>query len=312
MRMKRGLKMFAPTSKTAMLATTLSSLLICHSTDVYAASFTLYATTPSNSYGSYPGTLLTVDPSTGTQTLAGPQGDLNNIEALAWDPITHNLFGTLGYYGANEGVIEKIDPSLGVATPVTTVLEGGRPAPVTALAFTPNGTLWDVVGFPGDANPTLGTINLGTGAYTPELTIPTPGQSEPYVRGIAINSNGILYGFSGNDIPAPVYEEMFTFDTATNSLLTDVTINSQFAIGDVTFAPDGYIYATNYSYALLRIDVNAGTVTNVGLGHIGDLGSIAAASSAVPEPSTWAMMLAGFAGLGFAGYRRAKGVLASS
>ncbi len=30
------------------------------------------------------------------------------------------------------------------------------------------------------------------------------------------------------------------------------------------------------------------------------------AASAVPEPSTWAMMLIGFAGLGFAGYRRAK------
>jgi hypothetical protein len=27
---------------------------------------------------------------------------------------------------------------------------------------------------------------------------------------------------------------------------------------------------------------------------------------AVPEPSTWATMLTGFAGLAFAGYRRAK------
>jgi hypothetical protein len=27
-------------------------------------------------------------------------------------------------------------------------------------------------------------------------------------------------------------------------------------------------------------------------------------TSAVPEPSTWAMMLLGFAGLGFAGYRK--------
>ena len=27
-------------------------------------------------------------------------------------------------------------------------------------------------------------------------------------------------------------------------------------------------------------------------------------ASAVPEPSTWAMMLLGFAGLGFFGYRR--------
>jgi hypothetical protein len=26
----------------------------------------------------------------------------------------------------------------------------------------------------------------------------------------------------------------------------------------------------------------------------------------IPEPSTWAMMLTGFAGLGFVGYRKAK------
>ena len=29
-------------------------------------------------------------------------------------------------------------------------------------------------------------------------------------------------------------------------------------------------------------------------------------SPTVPEPSTWGMMLLGFAGLGFAGYRRAR------
>jgi len=29
-------------------------------------------------------------------------------------------------------------------------------------------------------------------------------------------------------------------------------------------------------------------------------------SPGVPEPSTWAMMLLGFAGVGFAGYRRAR------
>jgi PEP-CTERM motif len=30
-------------------------------------------------------------------------------------------------------------------------------------------------------------------------------------------------------------------------------------------------------------------------------------ASAVPEPSTWAMLLLGFAGLGYAGFRRCKG-----
>ncbi len=32
---------------------------------------------------------------------------------------------------------------------------------------------------------------------------------------------------------------------------------------------------------------------------------------AVPEPSTWALMMLGFAGLGFAGYRRAKAAVAA-
>jgi hypothetical protein len=35
-------------------------------------------------------------------------------------------------------------------------------------------------------------------------------------------------------------------------------------------------------------------------------------TGAVPEPSTWAMMLLGFAGLGYAGYRRAKGAAVAS
>jgi PEP-CTERM motif len=38
----------------------------------------------------------------------------------------------------------------------------------------------------------------------------------------------------------------------------------------------------------------------------GGFGFDLAVGGAVPEPSTWAMMLLGFAGLGYAGYRRAK------
>jgi PEP-CTERM motif len=36
------------------------------------------------------------------------------------------------------------------------------------------------------------------------------------------------------------------------------------------------------------------------------LSNVTTSSSAVPEPSTWGMMLLGFVGLGFAGYRRAR------
>jgi hypothetical protein len=44
------------------------------------------------------------------------------------------------------------------------------------------------------------------------------------------------------------------------------------------------------------------TESGVGDGFGFDFG----VGGAVPEPSTWAMMLLGFAGLGFAGYRRAR------
>jgi PEP-CTERM motif len=37
-----------------------------------------------------------------------------------------------------------------------------------------------------------------------------------------------------------------------------------------------------------------------------DLSFEVAGSATAPEPSTWAMMLLGFAGLGFAAYRRAS------
>ena len=71
---------------------------------------------------------------------------------------------------------------------------------------------------------------------------------------------------------------------------------------------DGVTYATEWS---------GGSVVNLG-GLPGSMDSSASAinyagkvvgvsdGSVVPEPSTWAMMLVGFAGLGLAGYRRAK------
>ncbi|WP_368732308.1 PEPxxWA-CTERM sorting domain-containing protein [Streptococcus pyogenes] len=37
-----------------------------------------------------------------------------------------------------------------------------------------------------------------------------------------------------------------------------------------------------------------------------------AVASAVPEPSTWAMMLLGFAGLGLMAYRRSKTLMAAA
>jgi len=57
----------------------------------------------------------------------------------------------------------------------------------------------------------------------------------------------------------------------------------------------------------------ADVLGNNGTGEVGGkIETTITQHSAVPEPSTWAMLLIGFAGLGFAGYRKARGVRVAS
>ncbi len=58
--------------------------------------------------------------------------------------------------------------------------------------------------------------------------------------------------------------------------------------------------------SLLAGDTLTFAVNNDGKYNFDLTGLTATIRSSIPEPSTWAMMLLGFAGLGFAGYRRAK------
>ena len=71
------------------------------------------------------------------------------------------------------------------------------------------------------------------------------------------------------------------------------------------------IYGDYYfTEALLRLqnvlDGKPGWVLYSPQSVLGGQPALLLSSLTVPEPSTWAMMLLGFAGLGFAGYRRAK------
>ena len=68
--------------------------------------------------------------------------------------------------------------------------------------------------------------------------------------------------------------------------------------GGLTGTNTALIYGDYYfTEALVRLE----TLLNGGENWV--LYSPAEGTSTVPEPSTWAMMLIGFAGLGFAGYR---------
>jgi probable HAF family extracellular repeat protein len=98
--------------------------------------------------------------------------------------------------------------------------------------------------------------------------------------------------------------------------LPGTTISAAFAINDAGQAVGwsigmGSSYATEWSDGRV-IDLGGlpGSTDSYAYG-INDAGQAVGDSrlSTVPEPSTWAMMLLGFAGLAFAGYRRSERVL---
>jgi PEP-CTERM motif len=78
------------------------------------------------------------------------------------------------------------------------------------------------------------------------------------------------------------------------------------------FVPEGYVSgsalsdSSTYEFtSLVSLGVTPGVYTwTWGSGAEADSFTLIAGN--VPEPSTWAMMLLGFAGLGFAGYRRSR------
>jgi hypothetical protein len=92
----------------------------------------------------------------------------------------------------------------------------------------------------------------------------------------------------------------------------DLTVYNQLATG-VKYG--SFTITSNNSLQNLIFTLNAAAVGNLNAAILGKKTQFEISGSAerVPEPSTWIMMLAGFAGLGLAGYRRAaKGRSAAS
>jgi PEP-CTERM motif len=85
-------------------------------------------------------------------------------------------------------------------------------------------------------------------------------------------------------------------------LIGGLNADGSFFTGEVVFADAGntpaFIATGNGFEAITEQDSN----TN----DFGSSATFTLASGAVPEPSTWAMLLLGFAGLGFAGWRRVR------
>lgn len=126
------------------------------------------------------------------------------------------------------------------------------------------------------------------------FSLPNPISSNP-----TTDATGFTYSLNGS----PVADSLssITFFTSGQSGLFDLN----FASGGVVSLYGADIGST------LTISTGSFPAT-IGLDGGAAIGSGVVNVGAVPEASTWAMMLAGFAGLGWLGYRRSsRGALAS-
>jgi PEP-CTERM motif len=134
------------------------------------------------------------------------------------------------------------------------------------------GSGWDGIFNTGD--PVLWN---GEGSGDDRITFATP------ISSLTLAAESNLYGTFN--------EYMFSYDSLSNLL------DHPFVPGlTSTFAPGTAVSFTTTADGIAFIDVST---SNDG----GGFGIGGGSLSAVPEPSTWAMLMLGFVGLGFAGYR---------
>jgi hypothetical protein len=234
-----------------------------------------------------------VNPTTGAFTTNSIPGPGSYHEAL-----NGTTLYTSGPYGqSNAPLISATVNAAGNLTNIQSTTVTGADTEVTQLAFA-NGQVFYDNSQPNCCG-SVGLINLSTGVTTrlSDGTTAAHGMVlDPYT--------GLIDLFGGGDV-------------ATVNPLTD-TVSASVNVNGANFdqgAPDGFGHAliagsngiTFIDYRTSGSILTPDYTTFVGgFDNIDDIAPLAGPGSAAPEASTWAMLLLGFAGLGFAGRRHSS------
>lgn len=223
--------------------------------------------------------------------------------------VTNNTVGTLDYSG---------HPGCGGTCSATTQL-GSSPS----VSATVNEVYFDIYRTGGGAvEARLGYYvkYLNTnGTYNVNLHA-TDSLSAPDGAGI---SASLRFGVAGASITSLNNFSSLTFQEAD---CLNGCPSPGFAIATGPFVPDNQVQMVANTLYFLQMDVllrpNSSGVQNTGMidpTFSSDFGGqfifspgVFAPTSAVPEPSTWAMMILGFAGVGFMAYRRRSSSFAAA
>jgi hypothetical protein len=112
----------------------------------------------------------------------------------------------------------------------------------------------------------------------------------------------------------PVGDEELTISTATTCFLVGGPCSADPAIFSL------FGDTTQFYVSVVNLAADSGLSPSFGTADFGAVGTyqslnnpvtMTVSAAAAPEPSTWAMLLVGFSGLGFAGYRKAGAIRAA-
>ena len=171
--------------------------------------------------------------------------------------------------------------SMLTATPGAGIVDNGGNAIFTVPTGTTGIAVIDITGSQLEAD--LHNSNV-------EFSIPNT------VTGLIVNVDGSFVNPGGVNFNGEQQDALFNFYGSNSTAVTlgpwGASILAPFAAVTINANINGFVYADSFTS-------NGGEVHNYG--YTGAL-----PPTTVPEPSTWAMMLAGFAGLGFVGFRRSR------
>jgi PEP-CTERM motif-containing protein len=200
------------------------------------------------------------------------------MKALIVAALGTALVGTLGTASAQAGTI-VID--FGAASTGTVTYTGANLQSSTALDLTSAAVQVTTVG----SDDTTG-IAIGT----PVTLTPAP----------------FTYPLGVGPQPVDLSKEWTVGGTTYTETLTEVTITRTPA-NSITLSFTGEVTGGAFVDVPATLILNATQAAGPGVGHAVSVGfTNAAVSTTVPEPATWAMMLIGFAGLGYVAFRQRK------
>jgi hypothetical protein len=210
--------------------------------------------------------------------------------------------GTLTYGGP--GSPAALTPG---SPPPSLTLGGSNPSFVGLQSDFPNGDYtFDLTG--GTMGPTEFVINYAGNAYsnTPELTAASFSALQGLNAAAPITLDFNPMDVSPNATPG-ANAIFFSVVDSSNSTVFNETLSTT----DTSVTIPGGVLAAgqSYSFDLLfddRIVDSSGEFLKTQFYDTHTDGSFSTAAEAVPEPSTWAMMLMGFVGLGFAASLRGR------